>query len=346
MKSMWVGRFNFGTIWVIFKTPHWYFEECLQRNQMWWLIRFKLAWRFSGKEAFSMDFFFFLAVLVRWMLSWGWVLTVSMGVLSKSWSPDPLGYVLVPLTRIVGRNTVWNHRMLGPTHMHKCNVHIYVWFWKRILGSWLIEPPRKRRLGRRYPRHLKKICSLPHLNGGPLSGGAANMWLDWKNPSDCGERSFKKNGMVILRHSIFPDFPKWLTFSMNQIQYNWQYIALYIMYLLVPLKFGFFPHHFHEEKKQSHNFWGFFHQPRFKSEFGALKPNANFPLFPLRYRLGWTLTHPHFWDAEAILFSAMTLFIVTWKRTWAGAVQGLLVFFFFWLSSLEEIFNRDDEYWG
>eukprot|EP00434_Breviolum_minutum_P009546 symbB.v1.2.008404.t1/scaffold526.1/size209645/5 len=58
-----------------------------------------------------------------------------------------------------------------------------------------------------HAKHLKKICSLPNLNGGPLSGGAANM-----------------------------------------------------------------------------------------------------------YRLGWTLTHPHFWDAEAILFSAMTLFIFHLSR--------------------------------
>jgi len=84
-------------------------------------------------------------------------------------------------------------------------------------------------------KHLKKICSLPHLNGGPLSGGAANM-----------------------------------------------------------------------------------------------------------YRLGWTLTHPHFWDAEAILFSAMTLFIVmhfknplkviaatavgatiSWLRQYQGDIVGL-----------------------
>ncbi|CAE7843490.1 unnamed protein product [Symbiodinium sp. KB8] len=28
------------------------------------------------------------------------------------------------------------------------------------------------------------------------------------------------------------------------------------------------------------------------------------------YRLGWTLTHPHYWDAEAVLFSVMTLLIV------------------------------------
>eukprot|EP00439_Symbiodinium_sp_Y106_P042131 s1835_g5.t1 len=32
------------------------------------------------------------------------------------------------------------------------------------------------------------------------------------------------------------------------------------------------------------------------------------------YRLGWTLTHPHYWDAEAVLFSAMTLLIVTRAR--------------------------------
>ncbi|CAE7423592.1 unnamed protein product [Symbiodinium natans] len=32
------------------------------------------------------------------------------------------------------------------------------------------------------------------------------------------------------------------------------------------------------------------------------------------YRLGWTLTHPHRWDAEAVLFSAMTLLIVVWQH--------------------------------
>ena len=144
--------------------------------------------------------------------------------------------VLVPWSTRVCTSTPHPHRggkyRLEPSnaghHTHTCINVMFTYMFGfgnvfLVLG-WL-SPPRKRRLGRRYPRHLKKICSLPHLNGGPLSGGAANMWLDWKNPSDCGERSFKKNGMVILRHSIFPDFPKWLTFSMNQIQYNWQYIA-------------------------------------------------------------------------------------------------------------------------
>lgn len=33
------------------------------------------------------------------------------------------------------------------------------------------------------------------------------------------------------------------------------------------------------------------------------------------YRLAWSLTHPHFWDAEAVAFSAMTLFIVMYFKS-------------------------------
>ena len=47
------------------------------------------------------------------------------------------------------------------------------------------------------------------------------------------------------------------------------------------------------------------------------------------YRLGWTLTHPHFWDAEAVLFAAMTLFIAAWtlseaKRSFCASPRAFL----------------------
>ncbi|OLP90389.1 hypothetical protein AK812_SmicGene28047 [Symbiodinium microadriaticum] len=39
------------------------------------------------------------------------------------------------------------------------------------------------------------------------------------------------------------------------------------------------------------------------------------------YRLGWTLTHPHYWDAEAVLFSVMTLLIVVYPTCAVEALR-------------------------